>query len=245
MHSDKNILALWSAPRSRSTAFLKMMSQRGDHTILHEPFSHVMNFGETTVAGRTVRGERELIEAIREQAESGPVFFKDTTDFAYPELLADTSFLREATHTFIIRHPSEAISSHYAVNPELTRDEIGFARLAGIYRAVHDANGRRPVVVDSDDLVRDPRTTVREYCEQVGIAYLESALSWKPAMREEWVGTKVWHESTSHSQGFTSTAPDYAHSPDNDPRLAAFLAYHLPFYEELRAHRLDVPAPTG
>ncbi|WP_307840565.1 sulfotransferase family protein [Streptomyces sp. G44] len=239
------ILALWSAPRSRSTAFLKMMSQRGDRTILHEPFSHVMNFGETSVGGRTVRGERELIEAIREEAAKGPVFFKDTTDFAYPGLLADTDFLKEATHTFIIRHPSEAIASHAAINPDLTCEEIGFSRLAEIYEAVRQATGHRPVVVDSDDLVADPAATVRAYCARTGIPFVPSALSWRPEMREEWVGTKVWHESTSRSQGFAATTAAYTRGPDNDPRLAEFLAFHLPFYEELRAHRLSVPAAAA
>jgi hypothetical protein len=218
-----------------------MMSQRGDHTILHEPFSHVMNFGETSVDGRTVRSETELIEAIRERAEKGPVFFKDTTDFAYPGLLADTTFLKEATHTFIIRHPSEAIASHCAINPELTREEIGFSRLAEIYEAVRQATGRRPVVVDSDDLVADPEATVRAYCDRSGIPFIASALSWRPEMRKEWVGTKAWHESTSRSQGFAPTGSAYTRGPDNDPRLAEFLAFHLPFYEELRAHRLSVP----
>ena len=35
------ILVLWAVPRSTSTAFERMMSQRGDHNCVHEPFGEV------------------------------------------------------------------------------------------------------------------------------------------------------------------------------------------------------------
>ena len=54
---------LWSAPRSRSTAFFRMMIERGDFTGVHEPFSYLAEFGYAEAGGgpgpapRT--GERE------------------------------------------------------------------------------------------------------------------------------------------------------------------------------------------
>lgn len=238
-HGPPRILALWSAPRCRSTAFLRMMGERGDFQVLHEPFSHVADFGATRVGDRRVGTEAELIAALRALSASGPVFFKDTTDFHYPVLLADREFLAEVRHTFIIRHPREAIASHFALNPGLGRDEIGFARLAEIFDAVVAAGGE-PVVVDSDDLVENPEGTVRRYCAEVGIPFRPEALSWGPGMREEWAGTSRWHESTSRTSGFSRTATAYARTTDNDPVLAGYLRHHLPFYERLRAHRLAV-----
>jgi hypothetical protein len=240
MSQPPRTLALWSAPRSRSTAFLRMMVERGDHTVLHEPFSHVVNFGSTSVAGETVRSEADLIAAIRGLPAHTPVFFKDTTDFHYPGLLADERFLREATHTFIIRHPADAIASHFALNQRLDRDEIGFARLAEIYDAVLAATGRAPVVIDSDDLVANPEGTVRAYCEAVGVDFRPHALRWDAGLRPEWRSTSRWHASTSRTEGFSAAAPRYAQTTDNNPLLAGFLAYHLPFYERLRAGRLTL-----
>jgi hypothetical protein len=46
------MLMLWSAPRSRSTAFYRMMIERGDFTGVHEPFSHVAVFGNVEISGR-------------------------------------------------------------------------------------------------------------------------------------------------------------------------------------------------
>jgi len=235
------ILALWSAPRCRSTAFMRMMGERGDFLVLHEPFSHVADFGAAEVGDRRVGSETELIAALRDLSAHRPVFFKDTTDFHYPGLLADRGFLAEVRHTFIIRHPREAIASHSALNPEVSRDEIGFARLAEIFDAV-TATGGKPVVVDSDDLVENPEETVRRYCAEVGIPFRPEALSWRSGMRREWVRTSRWHESTSRTSGFARVTATYERTPDNDPVLAGYLRYHLPFYDRLRAHRLTVPS---
>jgi hypothetical protein len=45
------ILMLWSAPRSRSTAFYRMMIERGDFTGVREPFSRVEVFGAADRGG--------------------------------------------------------------------------------------------------------------------------------------------------------------------------------------------------
>jgi Sulfotransferase domain len=235
---EPRLLALWSAPRCRSTPFLRMMAERGDRTVVHEPFSHVADFGVAEVDGTVVRSERDLIGALRKLAAERPVFFKDTTDFHYPGLLADTAFLREATHTFMIRDPKAAIASHYRLNPKLGRDEIGFAWLHEIYAAVADATGTEPVVLDGDDLVAAPEAIVQAYCARVGIPYVAEALSWRPKVLPGWQRTARWHTSVSDSSGFEQRSEDGAVDVEADPTLRAFLRYHQPFYEQLRARRL-------
>jgi sulfotransferase family protein len=235
------ILALWSAPRSRSTAFARMMAERGDYRMLHEPFSHVMNFGESEVGGRVARSEAELIPALWKLAEDGPLFFKDTTDFYYPRLLADRAFLAGPVHTFLIRHPAEAIASHYALHPRLQRDEIGFAWLAEIYDAVASAAGVPPVVIDAADLIAAPAATVRAYCHEVGIPFLPGALSWRPGMHQAWERTSRWHERASLTTEFVATEPPGAQAVAADPVLSGYLDYHLPHYQRLRAAALRIP----
>lgn len=216
-----------------------MFAERGDYVALHEPFSHIKDFGEALVGERVVHAENELIAAIRQSAASAPLFFKDTTDFHYPGLLADSAFLADAVHTFIVRHPAEAIASHYALNPALDRDEVGFARLAEIYDAVVAVTGVSPVVIDSDDLVSRPHETVRAYCEAVGVPFISRALSWTPGMLDAWRTTRRWHESTSSTGGFTRGAGSSAVTVDQNPLLAGYIEYHLPFYQKLREAALQ------
>jgi hypothetical protein len=244
------LVALWSAPRCRSTAFARMMAERGDYTVLHEPFSHVMNFGESRVGDQPVRSEEELIPALLGLAQDGPCFFKDTTDFHYPVLLSDKSFLATTVHTFLIRHPAEAIASHYALHPGLQRDEIGFAWLAEIYDAVADATGQQPVIIDSDDLVARPHETVAAYCRAIGIPFKPEALSWAPRMETSWRRTAKWHEAASRTTGFVRDDATGDGKPDWDevkgnPVLADYLDYHMPFYEKLRGAALKVEATNA
>src|SRR4029450_5278733 len=147
------VLAMWSAPRSRSTAFARMMAERNDHVVVHEPFSQVVAFGEVRVGDWVAHTEQDVLAALRAIAAETPVFFKDTMDFHYPALLADHVFLKAATHTFIIRHPAEAIASHHALNPNLGRDEIGFAWLYEVFAAVRSATGTTPGLIDSGELL--------------------------------------------------------------------------------------------
>jgi Sulfotransferase domain len=217
-----------------------MMAERGDRLVVHEPFSHVVDFGAAEVDGRVVRSERALIDALRELAHERSVFFKDTTDFHYPELLRDTRFLREATHTFMIREPKAAIASHYRLNPKLGRDEIGFAWLHEIYAAVEDATGLEPVVIDGDDLVAAPEAIVEAYCTRVGIPYVPEALQWKPQVLASWERTARWHTSVSESSGFEPRREESPVDVEGDPKLRAYLRYHQPYYDELRARRLRV-----
>jgi hypothetical protein len=239
MNETPMLLALWSAPRSRSTAFERMMMERGDFTIVHEPFSHVADFGSADVAGTVVKGEDELISVLG--GLPGRVFFKDTTDFAYPRLLASPDFLRTGVHTFIVRDPAEVIASHVALNPELTRDEIGFARLWEIYAAVEAATGHEPVVIDSDDLLDRPEATIKAYCDRVGIAFRPEALHWDAGVPEQWQRTERWHRDASRSNGF-QRRPEAAGGVDvqGDPVLGEFYRFHRPYYEKLREHRLAV-----
>lgn len=232
------LLALWSAPRCRSTAFLRMMVQRGDFEVVHEPFSHVADFGVARVAGREIRSETDVIAALRGLSKERPVFFKDTTDFHYPRVLADASFLREVTHTFIIRDPHAAIASHHRLEPGLDRDSIGFARLHEMFAAVRRVARTEPVVIDADDLVSAPQAIVSEYCRRVQIRFLPDSLTWPPKQLLAWQRTARWHTAVSATTGFCRPDADDATEVVWNPTLRAFLDYHLPFYEEMHAVRL-------
>lgn len=214
------------------------MAERGDRIVVHEPLSRVVDFGEVEVGDRIAHSEQDVLAALRSIAAHEPVFFKDTTDFRYPALLADEEFLTAATHTFIIRDPAEAIASHHKLKPDLGRDEIGFERLYEIFAAVQAATGTTPVVIDSGDLLDRPVETVRAYCEAVGIPFVPEALSWQPGMRSEWQSTNKWHQSTSRTAGFARSSDGTADVVAADPALRAHRDYHMPYYEKLRAAAL-------
>ena len=235
------VLMLWSAPRSRSTAFFRMMTERGDVTAVHEPFSYLAQFGHVGIGGTRITAVPALIAALGSLARRGPVFAKETSGHRYPEVLTEREFLAHgARHTFLIWHPRETIASYRAVQPDATLGQMGFESLHEVFTEVTRVTGRTPVVLDSADLVARPAATVRAYCERTGLDFRPGALTWPPADRAEWQLSRGWHTEVAASTGFTATTGRPRAEVAGDPVLSRYLDYHLPFYQELHRHRLLV-----
>jgi hypothetical protein len=235
------VFALWSAPRARSTAFFRSMAERGDMTVLHEPFCNLRDYGETDAGGRTFDSPASLLAWLRNETHGIKVFLKDHPPTAYvQDVLADRRFLAEARHGFLIRRPEEIAASSYALDPGMGITAIGLERLCEVQDAVRDAGGDASVVIDSDDLVARPAATMAAYCAAVGLPFDPRALTWAPGERPEWRRSARWHLDASASSGFERREHAYQHTVDNSPGLARFAAHHRPFYERLYAQRLDV-----
>jgi hypothetical protein len=234
--SAPRIVALWSAPRCMSTAFFRMMLERGDFYPVHEPFSYLAEFGSVELAGRRLTDEQQLLAGLRGLSAGQPVFFKDTTDERYPAVLADRAFLAEdAAHAFLIRSPRETIASYYRINPRVRAEQIGFGHQLELFEAVRAATGRTPFVMDAARLLADPATVVAEFCAAVGIEFRPAALSWQPGHRPEWGPSQKWHAEVSRTTGFAAvrTPGNRPELADLEPRLAEILHYQQPFYERL------------
>lgn len=81
------------------------MAERGDMTVLHEPFSNLRDYGQTDAEGRMFDSPASLLAWLRDETHDISVFLKDTGDHSHHEVLADRCFLAEARHAFLIRRP--------------------------------------------------------------------------------------------------------------------------------------------
>jgi hypothetical protein len=234
------IFALWSAPRARSTAFFRSMAERGDLTVLHEPFSNLRDYGETDAGGRTFNSPAPLLAWLCGRAHRPDVFLKDTMDHQHDEVLADRRFLTGARHAFLIRRPEEIAASYYALFPPMTINAIGMERLCEMQAAIGNAGGTPPVVIDSDDLVTRSGATMAAYCAAVGLPFNPRALTWEQGEQHEWHRSARWHTDASNSSGFERRERQYQHTVENSEELAQYAAHHRPFYEQLYAQRMDV-----
>jgi hypothetical protein len=218
------------------------MVERGDMTVLHEPFCNLRDYGETDAGARTFDSPLSLLAWLRDETHNMSVFLKDTppTGEHFRDVLADRRFLAESRHAFLIRRPEEIAASNYALWPGMNIKSIGLERLCELKAAVRDAGGNASVVIDSDDLVARPEATMAAYCAAVGLPFNPRALTWEPGERSEWRRSARWHVDVSVSSGFERRERVYPHTVENSRELARFAAYHRPFYERLYAQRLDV-----
>jgi hypothetical protein len=240
------VFALWSAPRSRSTVFLRSMLERGDLLALHEPLEGLHFIGPTQIAGRTFESPSELLRWLVHDTKDRAVFLKETVNPPVQEIvLADRRFLAEVHHAFLIRRPEEIAMSWYALEGDMRIVDTGLEMLRDLFVAVGTADGHAPVVIDSGDLIARPAETMAAYCASVGLPFLAGALQWEPGERPEWSRSSRWHADVAGSRGFHPP-----HHPDrralaSHPEVVRFARRHLPFYEELRYHRLDVAPSTS
>jgi len=239
------VVALWAVPRSRSTAFLRMLIERGDLAVVHEPFSNLAAVGHFEIGDERATGIGELFDLLLALAgrTGRRVFLKETTDYPYDEILRDSRLYTEVTNTFMIRDPAAVVASHYAMNQSVHRDEIGFERLHGMVEAVRRQTGRAPLVLDGDEVAAAPESATERFCQVTGLPHRPEALRWQPGEQQAFARTRSWHREVEASSGFTTRSTRHAVRPDNDPRLAALEAYHRPFYQALHAARFT-PQPT-
>ncbi len=236
MKAPNQLLALWAHPRSRSTAFYRMMQNRGDFLVIHEPFCTLSDTGSVQIPDaqtdtRNITAEAELIDALLALAQRFPVFFKETTDHRYPQVEASHQFLKAVKHCFIVRDPKSTIASHFHVNPEVSCDAIGYQNLYRIYKAAADANPRPPLVLEADCLVGEPEATIARFCQFFELQYDASHLAWNPGNEEEWGRTQKWHTEASASTGFHQQERKYPVTVDNSETLKTFYDYHLEYYQ--------------
>ena len=239
-------IALWAHPRSLSTAFERIFIERADATVLHEPYSGPFFFGpergHPRFATTPIRADQtfaRITDALRAPAATPILFFKDLamhlTGRIAPELLAPL------TNTFIVRRPDAALRSFHAKLPDFDWTEAGYQALLDVFHTVTVACGQPAIVVEADDLQRDPHGIARASCARVGVPFDAAALSWQPRRVAEFASWEGWHDEAQFSRGIepprpTSTAP-------LPLAVAAMIDRAWPCYHALAEHRLHPIAP--
>ena len=235
------IHALWCHPRSVSTAFERIMRERGDLSVLHEPF---MYHYYLTTKDRLFPGfapepghpktYEDIRTTIRNKTSDNPVFFKDMAYYLIDVLPRDPVFVNQMSHAFLLRDPFEAALSYARHDPEFTRTELGHEAQYRLYSALRSM-GHNPLVITADQLRYDPQATLRRYWAHAGLTYLEHAFTWNDQLPDDWQPVQSWHSEVLQTGAIK--APKSKDSKAKLMELGApytdYAAHHLPFYVQM------------
>ena len=245
MTTKHPIIALWGHPRSMSTATERVMRERGDLTVFHEPFmadyymhraGRVFPMVDTSdpawVDYKTARAR------ILTAADAGPVFFKDIAYYVNGVLQQDPDFARRLTHVFLVRDPRRAIASYWKLDPEMTCEEIGLEAQWHVLSWL-SAQGIPTLVVEAEAISADPKVWIGRIWERAGLGFVDDAFSWQAgSMPLDWQRVAGWHEKAAGSSGIRPDSSDpqalFDQAAARAPHLSGFLDHHWPFYEKLR-----------
>jgi hypothetical protein len=245
------IIALWSHPRSMSTAFERIMRSRGDLDCLHEPFMYDYYINRSTremphfdAMDDHPRSYDKIRDMILERAEHGPVFFKDMSYYVIPHILDDKVFFARLTHSFLIRDPRASILSYAKLDPDMLLDEIGLEAQWRHAAAVAARTGQPPVVAQSEAVQADPQGQMNRYWVAVGLEPRPQALHWNDPAPADWQQVQAWHGEAIASHTIRPITPEqrarseaeFAKLAADQPKFGAYLDHHLPFYQRLLAH---------
>jgi len=246
---EKKIIFLWVHPRSLSTAFERSIIERGDMEIIHEPFGYLYYVHENRpVACMTVdpshpTSYEDIKKMILETARTTTkdyVFVKDMAFHCYNHISKDPDFLRRIKSTFIVRDPLKAVSSHFAIHPNVTCEEIGHEHQWNLAQCVLEATGESPAVVVAEDLEEDAAGVMESYADKLGIPYNPYATRWQKSYYNMWDTWKEWHVDVANSTGFHKTdKTKHEETIKKNPHLEAFYLHHLPFYDSLCKLRVN------
>ncbi|MBC8240254.1 MAG: hypothetical protein H8E30_07235 [Alphaproteobacteria bacterium] len=247
------IVALWSHPRSMSTAMERIMRERGDFTCFHEPFMYLYYVGDAKkemphfdVPPGTPTRYEDIRAMLLDAAETNPVFFKDMSYYILDRMKDDRAFADRITHTFLIRDPAKSIISYYKLDPTITSEEIGLEMQYRHFVWLSETYGTTPPVIEAADIQDDTAGMIRAYSTAIGVEFLPHALEWSSETPKDWQGVTAWHGDVIGAKGIRQESETSdsqsdgkpAVTLDSAPQLRTFYEHHRPFFEKLQRHKL-------
>lgn len=233
-------IAIWSGPRSLSTALMRSFGARGDCACSDEPF-YAAYLAATGLAhphrdDTLAAGERDpfrVAEALEGPIPgAAPIWFQK--HMAH-HMLAETplDWMGSARSAFLIRAPERVLASAVRSYPEAGAADIGVGALRRIFEAERARIGAPPPVIAAEDLRADPDRTLRALCAALEIPFTTKMLSWAPGPRaEDGAWAPAWYASVEASTGFAGAEGPL---PELEPRLAAIVDDVREDYEVMRA----------
>ena len=235
---------MWSGPRNLSTAMMRAFGSRPDTAIADEPF--YAHFLRTTGVDHPGRDEvfAELDSDWRKVADylTGPI--PDGKSVWYQKQMThhivgdnNLEWIKNVVNCFLIRHPKDVILSYQKIYPEIDVRLLGCRQQAAIFEQVMQTTGEPPIVIEADDIARQPGAMLPKLCDRLGIPFTTKMLSWPegPAPADGSWG-KYWYRNVMKTTGFQ---PFEKKDEDVDAQHKPVYDECMETYERLRRYKLD------
>lgn len=235
------ILAMWSGPRNISTAMMYAFANRSDCEAWDEPFygfslqhkgnDHPMR--DEIIASMETDWDR-LVANCTTPSNKPLLYQKHMTHHMLEGY--DRSFIPTLTNAFLIRAPARVLASYAQKWSEVDLRAIGFVEQAEIFDQVAQNLGHAPAVVDSDDVLANPRAVLKKLCAACGIEFDEAMLHWPKGPKScDGVWASHWYNAAWESTGFSAPPAKSLALPDALQRIAD---QAQPYYDRLKAYSI-------
>ncbi|MBI3675427.1 MAG: HAD family hydrolase [Proteobacteria bacterium] len=238
-------IAMWSGPRNISTAMMRSFENRSDTAVIDEPFyaAYLAKTGLDHPLRDEVLADQpkdwcDVVPGLLGPVPKGREIFyqKHMTH----HMLADfgRDWISRMRNAFLIRAPEAVLASYTEKRAEVTLADIGFVQQRELFETECDRLGHAPPVIESTDVLENPRGTLSALCKMLGIAFSEKMLAWPAGRRDsDGVWAPVWYGSVERSTGFSPPRDNEPNSLRDDLKFIAAAA--RPHYERLASFKLQ------
>ena len=245
MSAEPIRIAMWSGPRNISTAMMRSFENRPDTSVVDEPFyaaylaaSGVVHPMQAEVLASQPNDWRDVVRGLLGPVPGDRAVFyqKHMTHHMLPSFGRD--WARACRNAFLIRAPADVIASYAEVRDQATLEAIGLPQQCTLFDEACDRLGHAPPVIDTSDVLIDPRGMMNALCAALAIPFSEDMLAWPPGRRaSDGVWAPAWYAAVEASTGFAPPRKPIAFVDLRD-ELKPIAAAAEPFYQRLAAHRL-------
>jgi hypothetical protein len=236
-------IAMWSGPRNISTALLRSWGNRADTFVCDEPFyahylvqTRLAHPGAEEVIRHQENDWRKVVAWLTGPVPQGKSIFyqKHMAHHLLPHM--DRNWLDKVTNCFLIRPPSEMLTSLLHFLPQPTLADTGLPQQLEILHIVQKRTGRTPPILDARDVLEHPESVLGKLCDILNVPFDEAMLSWPPGPRRtDGVWAKYWYAAVEKTTSFQPYKPKDDPIPDSLRELAERCEE---LYQQLYRHRL-------
>jgi len=235
-------IAMWSGPRNLSTAMMRSFGARPDCAVSDEPFyaaylartglDHPMR--EEVMASQPQDPQQVAADMLGPVPGGKSVWYQKHMAHHMIEGVP-LDWMDGVTNVFLLRSPERVLASYAQKRESVTLADIGFADQAMLFDRVAQRTGTAPVVVESDDIRRDPSGTLSALCAAIDLPFTEAMLSWAPGQHaNDGVWAPHWYGAIFKNTSFAPPEP----APDLPDDLGVIAAAARPFYERMLTYKL-------
>ena len=203
------IIACWSGPRNISTALMRSWSSRQDTYTIDEPFyayylkkSKLRHPMYEEIINHYPTDYNSIVKNLTENtAKKNTIFYQKHMAHHLTEL-NNINWVRKCENCILIRHPKEVISSYTKKNQLNNIYELGYIQQYKIVKFLLDID-KSFIVIDSFDLLNNPKKVLSNWCNKINIDFSDSMLSWEKGSHEsDGIWWKHWYDNVIETTGF-------------------------------------------
>ena len=203
------IVACWSGPRNISTALMRSWSSRNDTYVIDEPlYAHYLYKKKLKhpmyeeIIEHYSTDYKDIIQRITNDAHINNKISYQKHMAHHLLDLNNIEWIGKFENCILIRHPEEVISSYSSKNHINSVNDLGYPQQYKIAKYLRK-NNQSFIVIDSKDLLHNPRKVLSNWCKKININFELSMLSWRKGNHpNDGIWWKHWYDNVITTTGF-------------------------------------------